>query len=246
MKNSENMLKADCMYYSDQIIDPANGNKLPDELKGFPLFPSQAIYVFDWKDLRISYQKGIENLLGYSEQEFDFDLYCMFYHPEDIDRYVSLVMKSNKWIRKLNPEPYSVQTSIDFRIQKKDGSYIKVLQQSTVYESCLDGAIKSTFSILTDISNIKTSTGVNLSVFHRSLGYLFQEDINQDLNPISFSNREIEILQRLKAGLNSKSIADELFISRHTVDTHRRKMLFKTGSKNVMELIHCASKTGVV
>ncbi len=49
--------------------------------------------------------------------------------------------------------------------------------------------------------------------------------------------REKEILKWLVQGKSSQEIAQYLHISRHTVDTHRRKILKKTMSKNTLELI---------
>lgn len=45
------------------------------------------------------------------------------------------------------------------------------------------------------------------------------------------SSREKEILQLVAKGKTSKEIGELLHISKHTVDTHRRKILEKTGNK---------------
>jgi DNA-binding CsgD family transcriptional regulator len=54
---------------------------------------------------------------------------------------------------------------------------------------------------------------------------------------VKISEREKEIINLLSQGLASKQIAQELHISKHTVDTHRRNLLRKTASKNSLELI---------
>ena len=57
---------------------------------------------------------------------------------------------------------------------------------------------------------------------------------------ISFENlseREMEILQLLVECKTSQEIAEVLFISKNTVDTHRRHILEKTGAKSTQELI---------
>lgn len=50
------------------------------------------------------------------------------------------------------------------------------------------------------------------------------------------SKRQIEIAKRIFRGMTSSEIADELFLSKHTVDTHRRNILRQTGCKNTTEL----------
>lgn len=44
--------------------------------------------------------------------------------------------------------------------------------------------------------------------------------------------REKEVLKRLVAGLSNKEIADELFISVHTVKAHLESIFEKTGAIN--------------
>jgi DNA-binding NarL/FixJ family response regulator len=60
------------------------------------------------------------------------------------------------------------------------------------------------------------------------------------------SGREKEVITLLAKGLNSNEIAGELFISKNTVDTHRKNLLAKTGSKNVAELIGWAARKGLL
>jgi DNA-binding CsgD family transcriptional regulator len=55
-------------------------------------------------------------------------------------------------------------------------------------------------------------------------------------NPLS--NREFEIVKLIGEGLNSTQIADKLFLSVNTVNTHRRNILEKTGKASISELIY--------
>lgn len=50
------------------------------------------------------------------------------------------------------------------------------------------------------------------------------------------TRRQIEIARRIFQGKTSAQIADELFLSKHTVDTHRRNILKQTGCKSTTEL----------
>lgn len=51
------------------------------------------------------------------------------------------------------------------------------------------------------------------------------------------SNREQEVLQLVLQGKTSKEIADELFISINTVNTHRKNLLKKAGVHSIIEFI---------
>jgi len=54
--------------------------------------------------------------------------------------------------------------------------------------------------------------------------------------------REKEILGYLAKGLTSDQVAVQLSLSKHTIDTHRRKMLKKTGCKNTVEMLGVAGR----
>jgi DNA-binding CsgD family transcriptional regulator len=53
--------------------------------------------------------------------------------------------------------------------------------------------------------------------------------------------KEKEVLSLLAQGLSSKEIAGRLFISVHTVESHRKNLRFKFDAKNSSELIMKAS-----
>ena len=56
----------------------------------------------------------------------------------------------------------------------------------------------------------------------------------------------MEVLDLMWRGLNSKEIAEKLFISPNTVDYHRRLLLKKTESRNIAELIGNAYRLGIL
>ena len=60
------------------------------------------------------------------------------------------------------------------------------------------------------------------------------------------SAREREILVAVCRGLSNQEIADELFISKRTVDKHRANILEKTGCKNTASLVVYAIRNGIV
>lgn len=61
-----------------------------------------------------------------------------------------------------------------------------------------------------------------------------------------FSDREKEIIKMLAEGHNAKDIAEALNLSPHTVRTHRRNMLSKTGYTNTAQLIAKCLVAGVI
>jgi len=63
---------------------------------------------------------------------------------------------------------------------------------------------------------------------------------------IDLNENEKNIIRLLSNGANSEEIAEELFIAKNTVDTYRRKILQKTGTKNTAQLIRFAMEGGLI
>ena len=60
------------------------------------------------------------------------------------------------------------------------------------------------------------------------------------------TNREREILRLLASGCSSIEIGKILFISNHTVNTHRKNLMQKAGAKNSAQLIQMAYSSGIL
>ncbi|ANH81171.1 DNA-binding response regulator [Niabella ginsenosidivorans] len=68
---------------------------------------------------------------------------------------------------------------------------------------------------------------------------------NEDKTPI-ITRREKEVLQLVAEGLTNAEIAERLFISVPTVNTHRKSLIEKFDAANTAALINKAGKTGIL
>ena len=71
---------------------------------------------------------------------------------------------------------------------------------------------------------------------HQQIAYVHQKG-KKEFNDL-ISDRELKILHLLAKKKSTTEIADELFISRLTVETHRKNMLKKIGAVNSTALVH--------
>ena len=65
-------------------------------------------------------------------------------------------------------------------------------------------------------------------------------------DPVKISDRELEIIKYIAQGYTNKGIADCLFISTHTVMTHRKNIMNKLGINNTAGLVMYAVKENLV
>ena len=63
---------------------------------------------------------------------------------------------------------------------------------------------------------------------------------------VKLSDREREVLNLICKGHSNQEIADEIKVSIHTVDAHRRSLLSKTEAKNTANLIMISFRDGLI
>jgi DNA-binding NarL/FixJ family response regulator len=60
------------------------------------------------------------------------------------------------------------------------------------------------------------------------------------------TRREVEVLKLIADGLTNQEIAEKLFISTWTVDSHRKNLLLKFNAKNTAILVKTAVTSGII
>lgn len=75
------------------------------------------------------------------------------------------------------------------------------------------------------------------------------EDLSDDAfscEPLILSERELEVIKLIAEGNTNQQIAEILFLSAHTVNTHRKNVMAKLGVKNTAGIVMYAVKTNLV
>ena len=71
-------------------------------------------------------------------------------------------------------------------------------------------------------------------------------NIDLSCDAVALSRREKEILTLISEGLTNSKIAEILFLSSHTITTHRKNIMSKLGVKNTAGIVMYAVKSGIV
>ncbi len=206
-------------------------------------------YIFNFNILNFdSVSASVKDVLGYSESEFELSFILSKIHPDDHPFFLNFEAEAGRFLSNLPKEKVpNYKMRMDYRIQKKDGSYIRILQEGITIQQHENGSIFRTIGIHTDITDIKPF-GKPLLSFIGLNGEPSFIDVKVGRELIKFkdviSAREKEVLSLIILGKISKEISDILHISKQTVDNHRKNMLQKTNSNNLGELIANAIKNG--
>ncbi len=137
------------------------------------------------------------------------------------------------------------------RILKKQFPWVRIIIL-TMYpqKSFIDEIVK----IGIDGCLLKNNTGKELiaaikrvmdgsSYFDHLKSFTSEQD---DIFQFKLTKREIEIIKCVANGLTSTEMAEKLFISEHTVRTHRKNILKKTGLASSSQLIKYATENQII
>lgn len=192
----------------------------------------------------------ITNVLGYAKEQVDVPFLLNKIHLDDQPYFLTFESKAVEFFSTLSLSQIpNYKVRYDYRIQNKDGNYVRVLQQVVTIQHDEDKRLIRTFGVHTDISHLKKEgkpvlsfIGLNgePSYIDVKVDQLFSSDT------IALTKRERQVLLLLMEGKKSDDISKLLFISKQTVDTHRKNLLTKTNSNNTPSLISYAIKKGWV
>lgn len=71
-------------------------------------------------------------------------------------------------------------------------------------------------------------------------------DTLKDHNQLLLTRREIEVLKLIVEGLTNQEIADKLFVSASTIDSHRKSLISKLQVKNTAALVRTALESKII
>jgi DNA-binding NarL/FixJ family response regulator len=84
------------------------------------------------------------------------------------------------------------------------------------------------------------------SYISQSVADLLKGKLSTNGNLPILTRREVEVLKLIADGLTNQEIADKLFISSWTVDSHRKNLLLKFNAKNTAILVKTAVTSGII
>ncbi len=200
-------------------------------------------YIFNCGIAAVEYASdSVKQILGISHvEDFTIEYLLTIIHPEDLPYFLDFENKVTVFFNSLPADKVlKYKVSYDYRVKRADGSYIRILQQVVTIQSDENGAVIRVLGVHTDITHLNKPIGSSLSFIgldgEPSYFDVCKSSMNVPLLADVLTRREREILQEMLKGKTSQEIADTLFISKLTVDSHRKNIRRKTGTSSTIEL----------
>lgn len=195
---------------------------------------SETVYfVFDSYSNQIDFlSENILKVLGYQRKDFTIISLMDSVYPEDEQFVVSCERICLEFQNSLfYDEHFRYSYRYSYRIISPNKKKLLVHQSYEILEVNEQGYLSKAIVKL-QVSEIPTTYIPDRNV------KIFDLHIGVNINDIKkLSKREQEIVTLIYKGFTSVEIARKLFVSKMTIDTHRRNILHKTNSNNFIDLM---------
>jgi len=223
-------------------------------LEELSVVQNSVVSIFDLAEMSHIYlSPNFSDLLGWDADKIsspDNDYINQRMHPEDMKhlnevswQFFGLILRVDpKWREQMK----YIKLIMDYRTLGKENKYVRVIEQHMLLELDKYGNAWLAMSVL-DLSPDQDLTSLcRYRLVNTLTGELFHFPAMELIAEHKLSFREKEILQLLGKGLISKQIADKLFISVNTVNTHRQRIIEKLNVSNTAEAVKYAGRLGLI
>ena len=217
-------------------------------LEGLMEANDQFLLIMDLTQVSIIYaSKRSINMLGVAPEHLTPYQMMDAVHPEDVYRFGlgrTRLINLDKDLYMAKKGSALLSTTI--RMRRPDQGYSNLLFQCYLFYSPIPHNAVYEIQVHTNVDWFKFKkvqfhyyTGNDMSVFR------FADDDLLNMSP-HLSARELEIIKLIEAGMSSKQIAEKLFLSVHTVNTHRSNILERSGKALISDLIYELKEQGIL
>jgi DNA-binding CsgD family transcriptional regulator len=174
--------------------------------------------------------KGSKEMLGAEPRDVNSGFFINAVHPDDYERLGTGKVHMMKVTEKIfAAKAGSALMSYTLRIRNSDGVHRNVLGQSYFFYSAIPRRAVYMIQVVTNVDWCKKInpdghyySGNDLTLFR------FPDENLLKIGSV-LTKRELEIVKLIASGLSSKEIAEKIFLSVNTVNTHRHNITQKTG-----------------
>ena len=182
-------------------------------------------------------EKGIE-LIGHATNANSCMAFLQMQQPDVILMDISMPDKNGIDLCKEVKERYPAIAVIGLSTFNQQSFIKKMMENGALGYVLKNASLKELLEAIETVAK-----GKNYLSHEAAQAMIQHSDSN---NKPVLTRREIEVLQLIAEGLTNHEIAEQLFVSVFTVDTHRKNLLAKFQAKNIAMLIKIAMQMGMI
>ena len=228
------------------MVAPESGKKTRERLlEEANHLKDETSVIIDLKNGSLSNQANLHKLLGYSEEPKSFQDLKAMCHKDHLFHVMHVCQTYLDYCQKnLLIQDFS-SLSITFKMRKNNGSFIKTLCQISVWESHENQLNKLLIKFI-DINFISPESNLAWTLQADPVNRLNFKKLVATKFINTFSPRELELIKEICSGISNTQIGRKLFISNHTVATHRKNIFKKSNCNSVASLFGYCRQRGLI
>jgi DNA-binding CsgD family transcriptional regulator len=240
---------------AQQTMDPADLDYRVLErhialLDQLDVIETSSISIFDlYQQKHVYYSRKHVALYGWNLEEAYEDAFRYSdrrKHPEDVELHLEAGTALLAYCFQLPLEVRKdYKVILDYRTLSPGGQYIRVVEQQSVLELDQKGHFWLALCLLDRSPDPEVTRPASACLLNYRTGETWQLPLEPE-SSLPLSSREREIVQMVSTGLASKEIAERLYISVHTVNTHRQRIIEKLNVSNMVEAVAYAHQAGLL
>lgn len=215
------------------------------DFNSLTFLPNQFVYKVNCEVAEIEESKGnTQSIFGRPYLKSIDEIYEMI-KPNQVERFIQETKTSFKFImsepKRTIPNRNMFSSLFEMRVRN---TFKLFLRQAFILRSDKNGVITHTGGIYTALPDIPINNDMTYKIYGTDSIYFKNEHLKYFDSLLS--TRELEILKYISEGYKTERIGELLFISRHTVETHRKNMIRKLEAKSTPHLVALVKDIGLI
>ncbi|MES2829612.1 MAG: LuxR C-terminal-related transcriptional regulator [Bacteroidota bacterium] len=229
--------------YSKNFITAVPADLESDQASYFrqtiPKFPEEAIYIYSFKENRMIFASGWQEVVGYQDDEINMLAIVNMSAPQYAPFSHDLNDKALKFIHNKTEDLEKYSFTIELKKIHKDGSLVPIIARVGIFKSD-SGKIESI------IGRFQINRSLSFGKVMRYAAFgpekeKFEEELNKVLfSHLAISNKEKEALSLVAQGYSFKEVAHKLKVSHSAIEKRIIPLYKRFDVKSLTHLVSFA------
>ncbi|WP_418645979.1 helix-turn-helix transcriptional regulator [Tenacibaculum insulae] len=207
--------------------------------KTIPKFVGEALYIYSFKENKMLYAHGWQELLGYKDDEITMLKIVSCTSPRHFQFSNELNDKALRFLNTKTTDLEKYSFTLELEKINKEGAVVPLFSRVGVFKSS-DGKVEEIIGVSQVIKSLKHSNIMQYAAYGPDSSD-FEETLNKELfNHFAISRKEKEALSMAAKGLAFKEIASELNVSQSAIEKRIIPLYKRFNVKSLPHLISFA------